>query len=612
MQVKIISEPNNLLNAVYLGARNCYHAGSPLDIDVDNIPEDKKIKLVTQILKMGHTSIIEHNAITFAIEGISRACYDDMTQVLTKQGWKYFKDIDIDTDQFATRNEAGFVEFHKATDYIYYNYNGIMHHYSKTNLDLMVTPNHNMYIKKATTRTPQEYRLIPSEDISIKNFYVSRVFNYTNRVSRTIKIDGYEYTKRNNHGGITLKKTPDLVLSKKTFLPFMAWYLSDGSTYHNVKENSYCITIAQTDCRENIRNRTKERISKLISSLGLHPFADTRAVMVKNLTLGKFLKKLGKSYEKHIPWDIFLEFNQQYAKIFIDEYFKGDGSIYQYKNGTKCGKLYTSSPVLAEQLEILCLMAGYTCKMYKKEPKGYLYIKGQQVEDKYPRYIINVSLNKELHARNREVLINKNRDFSEVMYDGKVYCVTVPNHTLFVKRNGTSVWCGNCLAQLTRHRVGFSYSVQSQRYVELKEDREYIQSLLTKYPYDRLLETAEKYFVLDWAENPSIHMGKDEIARLLLKSIDNYLYAIEMGAPAEDARMFLPNAMKTNVVLTTNLRALSNFCNERLCGKAQAEIRQLANCLKQEVLLHYDWYKDFLVPKCVKNGKCTEKVSCKQ
>jgi len=29
-------------------------------------------------------------------------------------------------------------------------------------------------------------------------------------------------------------------------------------------------------------------------------------------------------------------------------------------------------------------------------------------------------------------------------YTGKVYCVEVPNHTLFVRRNGRATWCGNC------------------------------------------------------------------------------------------------------------------------------------------------------------------------
>lgn len=31
-----------------------------------------------------------------------------------------------------------------------------------------------------------------------------------------------------------------------------------------------------------------------------------------------------------------------------------------------------------------------------------------------------------------------------VKYSGDVYCVTVPNHIIYVRRNGKSVWCGNC------------------------------------------------------------------------------------------------------------------------------------------------------------------------
>jgi UDP-glucuronate decarboxylase len=29
-------------------------------------------------------------------------------------------------------------------------------------------------------------------------------------------------------------------------------------------------------------------------------------------------------------------------------------------------------------------------------------------------------------------------------YDGKVYCVNVENHVIYVRRNGRAAWCGNC------------------------------------------------------------------------------------------------------------------------------------------------------------------------
>lgn len=56
------------------------------------------------------------------------------------------------------------------------------------------------------------------------------------------------------------------------------------------------------------------------------------------------------------------------------------------------------------------------------------------------------------------------------------------------------------------------------------------------------------------------------------------------GIPAEDARMVLPNAATTNLVMTANLRALLDFYEKRRSGNgAQWEIAELAERLRQEV-----------------------------
>lgn len=47
------------------------------------------------------------------------------------------------------------------------------------------------------------------------------------------------------------------------------------------------------------------------------------------------------------------------------------------------------------------------------------------------------------------------------------------------------------------------------------------------------------------------------------------------GTPNEDARYILPNACETSLYLSCNLRELIHICNERLCTRAQWEIRQL-------------------------------------
>lgn len=136
------------------------------------------------------------------------------------------------------------------------------------------------------------------------------------------------------------------------------------------------------------------------------------------------------------------------------------------------------------------------------------------------------------------------------------------------------------LAQLTRHRHA-SYSVQSQRYVSYYDGVEFVDPVFAN-------EKVEEVF------NNNVS-----------SAIKDYEYMMELGAKSEDARAVLPNAMPTDLVMTMNLRAMMNFMNERLCTRAQLEIRKMANKMKEAVLScpdHTDEDKEIvksvLVPKC--------------
>ena len=67
------------------------------------------------------------------------------------------------------------------------------------------------------------------------------------------------------------------------------------------------------------------------------------------------------------------------------------------------------------------------------------------------------------------------------------------------------------------------------------------------------------------------------------------------GVPNEDARYVLPNACETSLYLSCNLRELIHMSNERLCRRAQWEIRELVQqmvyCVNADL-----WF--MLVPKC--------------
>lgn len=67
------------------------------------------------------------------------------------------------------------------------------------------------------------------------------------------------------------------------------------------------------------------------------------------------------------------------------------------------------------------------------------------------------------------------------------------------------------------------------------------------------------------------------------------------GVPNEDARYVLPNACATELYLSCNLRELIHIANERLCSRAQWEIREIVEkmCALVDPELQF-----MLVPKC--------------
>lgn len=144
------------------------------------------------------------------------------------------------------------------------------------------------------------------------------------------------------------------------------------------------------------------------------------------------------------------------------------------------------------------------------------------------------------------------------------------------------------LAQISRHRIGVSLSVQSQRYVNLEDTFDYV------IP-DALQDEGElqAYFT-----------------NAMLQCHENYKELINKGIKSEDARAVLPNACCTNMVVSFNLRSCMNFFSLRLCNSSQLEIRKLASLMRDEILNIEPWLEPYLQPKCILANKCTEGRKC--
>jgi thymidylate synthase (FAD) len=137
--------------------------------------------------------------------------------------------------------------------------------------------------------------------------------------------------------------------------------------------------------------------------------------------------------------------------------------------------------------------------------------------------------------------------------------------------------------QLVRHRIA-SYTQQSQRYVTYNTVESYVAP-----------PTIQKH-----TETKKIF---EDALTEISKAYQNLLKA---GIPKEDARFILPNAAKTNIIVTMNARELRHFFNLRCCARAQWEMREAATeMLKQARKAAPALFED-CGPTCVELGYCPE------
>jgi len=138
--------------------------------------------------------------------------------------------------------------------------------------------------------------------------------------------------------------------------------------------------------------------------------------------------------------------------------------------------------------------------------------------------------------------------------------------------------------QLVRHRAGVAFDQQSQRYVSFSHAATMLPGTIAE-------------------GDPAL---RERYETQVGGSLELYGDLLAAGIPGEDARFVFPNATRTNLVMTANLRALIHMAGLRLCTMAQWEIRRLFQLIRHEVFAVSPFLGSFLAPKCVPLGYCDE------
>ena len=118
--------------------------------------------------------------------------------------------------------------------------------------------------------------------------------------------------------------------------------------------------------------------------------------------------------------------------------------------------------------------------------------------------------------------------------------------------------------EIVRHRIA-SYSQESTRYCNYSQDK-----------FGNELTFIRPCF---WTEDsPAYQVWKasmDAVER-------DYFRLLELGAQPQEARSILPNSLKTELVITMNLREWRHFFRLRTAAAAHPQMRQTASALLRD------------------------------
>ena len=115
--------------------------------------------------------------------------------------------------------------------------------------------------------------------------------------------------------------------------------------------------------------------------------------------------------------------------------------------------------------------------------------------------------------------------------------------------------------EIVRHRIA-SYSQESTRYCNYSKEK-----------FGRELTFIKPVF---WEEDSKEY----QLWKNLMKKTEaSYNELIEMGAAPQEARSILPNSLKTEIVITMNLREWRHFFRLRTSKKAHPQMRQISRMI---------------------------------
>jgi len=399
------------------------------DFIVDDLPGNNAVR--TKVLD----SLKTYDPIWFFGVGHGN-CYSEDTEILTENGWKRFYELEP-REKVATLNpETDELEYQTPTAYFKFRYKGKMLYINGKRINLLVTPNHRLYVSWLVNQGKKwrPYTFIEAKDIGKKGFrrdpatgrFISlgtttgnclkfkRSAKWNCRAVTKFVLPQTEHVYKVPHGkriDTYIRTIPVKKVAIEDWIRFFGIWIAEGSASLGDRKGEYIISITQNDDEK--RRIIKKWVDKVGEQIGFSAWEEasnshSKCIKFKNKQVYEYLAQFGHAKDKYIPKEMKM-LPPRLLKLLLESMMFGDGDPYN-----------TSSWRLAGDVQEIAMKIGKGATIRKNEKTGV--------------YKISVT--------DGDACVTK-RSIKWIDYDGFVYCVHVPNQIIYVRRNGKACWCGN-------------------------------------------------------------------------------------------------------------------------------------------------------------------------
>ncbi len=344
--------------------------------------------------------------------GSSGHCFDEETEILTPNGWAKHDTL-VEGSTVGTFNRAnGRLEFQDVTEVFKYPAKKReMIHLKGMAMDIMVTPEHGLW-------TARHGNNVWGEETA------QSVYGKCN-INLPLAAEG------GHEKGVQLS-IPQVRL--------IAWLMAEGSFESRWKKPGVdSIRLHQSDMPKGTMGIMEKDMTdcgiEFTKSLRYHAHTTKHGTHRNYDAYRYYFKNSAKIWnswlseyltdKKKLPTDLLYKLSPEQAKEFLDVYTLADGCVNSAAKNSR--QLSSNKREQIDFLQSLAVRCGWRSTI------------------NYNREVMTITIN------TRDVCCTTKESWNKVNYNGPVWCVTVPNGTLVVRRKGKTA------ITLNTHRAGSSF-----------------------------------------------------------------------------------------------------------------------------------------------------------